>query len=216
MSAFHRDQKGGVPPNKLESKYFNTAEKMDAAFLELLERKDLPYITVKELCQKAGVNRSTFYLHYETIDDLLSESVDYLNRHFLAHMQQETASEFCARLRTCPIEELNLITPEYLMPYLSYLQAHQRLFRTALEHAAVLRLHDTYDHLFHHVLSPILDRFQIPEENRAYLMAFYLQGIMGLLGEWLNSGCSTPASRIAALIQQCIFPAKTQQRDAAV
>ena len=47
---------------------------MDNAFLELLEKKELAYITVKEICEKAGVNRSTFYLHYETIGDLLEES----------------------------------------------------------------------------------------------------------------------------------------------
>lgn len=53
--------------NKSESKYFNTALLMDAALLTLLEGKDLEYITVKEICEKAGVNRSTFYLHYETL-----------------------------------------------------------------------------------------------------------------------------------------------------
>lgn len=59
--------------NKNESKYFNTAVKMDKAFLSLLEKKDFSYITVKEICEKAKVNRSTFYLHYETLEDLLSE-----------------------------------------------------------------------------------------------------------------------------------------------
>ena len=49
--------------NKNESKYFNTAVKMDKAFLALLEKKDFAYITVKEICEEAGVNRSTFYLH---------------------------------------------------------------------------------------------------------------------------------------------------------
>lgn len=51
--------------NKSESKYFATAARMDEAFLELIEKKDFAYITVKEICEKAGVNRSTFYLHYE-------------------------------------------------------------------------------------------------------------------------------------------------------
>ena len=46
-----------------ESKYFATAAQMDEAFLALLEEKDFAYITVKEICEKAGVNRSTFYMH---------------------------------------------------------------------------------------------------------------------------------------------------------
>ena len=57
--------------NKSESKYFNTALLMDEALLFLLEKKDFEFISVKEVCDKAGVNRSTFYLHYENMDDLL-------------------------------------------------------------------------------------------------------------------------------------------------
>lgn len=53
---------------------------MDQAFLALLEKKDFAYITVKEICEVAGVNRSTFYLHYETVGDLLSESIEYMNQ----------------------------------------------------------------------------------------------------------------------------------------
>ena len=64
--------------NKSESKYFNTAIKMDKAFLALLEEKDFEYITVKELCKRADVNRSTFYLHYENMTDLLAESIEYM------------------------------------------------------------------------------------------------------------------------------------------
>ena len=40
--------------NKSESKYFHTALCMDEALIALLERKDLEYITVKEICEKAG------------------------------------------------------------------------------------------------------------------------------------------------------------------
>ena len=46
--------------NKSESKYFNTARKFDDALIFLLEKKDLEYISVKEICETAGVNRSTF------------------------------------------------------------------------------------------------------------------------------------------------------------
>ncbi|MDY2657325.1 MAG: TetR/AcrR family transcriptional regulator [Candidatus Limiplasma sp.] len=53
--------------NKSESKYFHTALRMDEALITLLEKKDLEFITVKEICETAGVNRSTFYLHYSLI-----------------------------------------------------------------------------------------------------------------------------------------------------
>ena len=74
--------------NKSESKYFATAARMDEAFLALLEKKDFAYITVKEICEAASVNRSTFYLHYETMADLLSESVSHMNEQFLTYMKR--------------------------------------------------------------------------------------------------------------------------------
>ena len=63
--------------NKNESKYFNTSVKMDEALLSILEKKDFEYITIKEICDAAGVNRSTFYLHYENTYDLLQEATKF-------------------------------------------------------------------------------------------------------------------------------------------
>lgn len=107
--------------NRNESRYFKTAAKMDEAFLRLIEEKDLEFITVKEICNKAGVNRSTFYLHYETIDDLLSESLEYMNGHFLDFMGQKD-SAFIERISQCQKEELYLVTPKYLEKYLEYVK----------------------------------------------------------------------------------------------
>ena len=45
---------------KNESKYFYTAELMNQALVELLEKKEIEFITVTEIAKKAGVNRSTF------------------------------------------------------------------------------------------------------------------------------------------------------------
>ena len=75
--------------NKSESKYFNTALRMSEALIALLEEKDLEYITVKEICHQAGVNRSTFYLHYETIADLVNETLEIINQRFLSYFPQQ-------------------------------------------------------------------------------------------------------------------------------
>lgn len=189
--------------NKNESKYFNTATKMDQAFLELLEKKDFSYITVKEICAKAGVNRSTFYLHYETVEDLLSESVEYMNEQFLSHMKQDT-EVFMTRIKECPVEQLYLVTPKYLKPYLSYIQEHKRIFYTAITKASTLRLDDSYNRMFQHVFTPILDRYQVPVEDRRYMMAFYIQGMMAIITEWLKDDCKDSMEHIMAVIQQCV------------
>ena len=189
--------------NKSESKYFATAVRMDEAFLTLLEKKDFDYITVKEICEVAGVNRSTFYLHYETMADLLSESVSHMNEQFLAYMKRDSQT-FVTKLRDCPLDELYLITPEYLTPYLGYIEQHKRLFRTATENAAVLGMDKSYDRMFCHVFTPILDRYGIPQQDRRYIMAFYIQGLMAIISEWLKNDCADSIGYVANMIQRCV------------
>mgnify|MGYP005799805211 FL=1 len=41
-------------------------------FTDLLAEKPLQRSTVREVCQRAGVNRSTFYAHYTDLYDLLT------------------------------------------------------------------------------------------------------------------------------------------------
>ena len=50
-----------------------TESRIRQAFTALLVEKPIQRITVKELCQKARVNRSTFYAHYVDIYDLLAK-----------------------------------------------------------------------------------------------------------------------------------------------
>ena len=192
--------------NRSESKYFATAARMDEAFLALLAKKEFAYITVKEICAAAGVNRSTFYLHYETIGDLLAESVAYMNRQFLAHMEQDTDA-FIMKLTDCPLSELYLVTPEYLTPYLRCIQKYKRLFRTAMENAAVFGTHDTYDRMSFHVFLPILKRYGVPEEDRSYMMQFYIHGLMAIIAAWLANDCKDPIEHVVSVMQKCvIFP----------
>ena len=189
--------------NKSESKYFATAARMDEAFLALLDKKNFAYITVKEICEAAGVNRSTFYLHYETMVDLLSESVSHMNEQFLTYMKKDPQT-FVTKLRDCPLDELYLITPEYLTPYLGYIEQHKRLFRTATENAAVLGMDKSYDRMFRHVFTPILDRYGIPQQDRGYIMAFYIQGLMAIISEWLRNDCADSIAYVVDMIQRCV------------
>ena len=189
--------------NRSESKYFATAARMDEAFFHLLDEKDFAFITVKEICERAGVNRSTFYLHYETVNDLLAESARYIIDKLIANMPQDTA-EFIERLQTRPLEELHLIAPEYLRPYLNFIKEHRRIFRTAVEHSSVLGMDDAYIALNHHVFTPILERFHVPPSEQKYMMPFYIHGLMGILNEWLKEDCRDSVEHIISVMRICI------------
>ena len=112
--------------NKSESKYFNTARLMDEALLILLEKKDIEFITVKEICKKAGVNRSTFYLHYENVYELLAEALEMLNDKFIQSFEKESIS---TKIKEGNKEDLILIRPEYLRPYLKFVKENKRAFQ---------------------------------------------------------------------------------------
>ena len=189
--------------NRSESKYFATAARMDEAFLELLEKKDFAYITVKEICERAGVNRSTFYLHYETINDLLAESTQHIIDQFMEAMPYNT-SEFMEKLSSRPLEELYFITPEYLTPYLNYIREHRRVFLTSVRQASVLGLNDAYLALNRHVFTPILERFHLPPPEQKYVMPFYINGLIAIIIEWLKEDCEDSVEHIISVIQLCI------------
>ena len=116
--------------NKNESKYFNTAILFDEALIYLLEKKDIEYITVKEICNKAGVNRSTFYLHYESINDLLEEAMNYINKKFVDYFNENT-KKFIEKIKSSPLEELKLVESKYLNPYLNFIKDNKKIFKAS-------------------------------------------------------------------------------------
>lgn len=189
--------------NKSESKYFATAVRMDKAFLELIEKKDFAYITVKEVCEKAGVNRSTFYLHYETLCDLLAESAQYLIDEFVEFMPYNTV-EFLEKLHNCHLEELYLITPEYLIPYLTYIKENKRIFQATLAQASILQMDEAYQKLNVYVPTPILNRYEVPMSAQKYMMQFFMNGLMAIISEWLKNDCKDSMEHIVSVIQLCI------------
>ncbi|MBR5571966.1 MAG: TetR/AcrR family transcriptional regulator [Oscillospiraceae bacterium] len=190
--------------NKSESKYFNTAVRFNKALLALLEKKPFAYITISEICAEAGVNRSTFYLHYENLSDLLKETSTYVLDGFTSYFPINYDS-LSARFADCELQELNFITEEYLHPYLSYIKENRRIFEAVLSQPAIFETNAVYQRLFDHVFDPILERFHYPHKDRRYVMMFYLNGITAIVKEWLQDGCSKSIEEIGEVIRYCIF-----------
>ena len=53
-----------------------TKQALKGALLKIMKKKNINRISVKEICETAGINRGTFYLHYSTPNDLLQEIED--------------------------------------------------------------------------------------------------------------------------------------------
>lgn len=191
--------------NKSESKYFNTATKMDLALISLLKKKSFEYITVSEICETAGVNRSTFYLHYETIGDLLNETARYLLNDFLSYFATDTPN-----LMECDLNELVFICDKYLTPYFTYIKDHKEVFGTALLNNKTFGFESVYERLFEHIFNPILDRFHYPPSDRQYVMMYYLNGINAIVIEWLKNDCDKSIKELSELISVCIYGLKRE------
>ena len=191
--------------NKSESKYFNTALRMDEALIALLEEKDLEYITVKEICHQAGVNRSTFYLHYETIADLVNETLEMINRRFLSYFPQQE-EDVLGNMDSRERKDLVLVTREYLLPYLRFIQDNKKVYRAAFRNPSSMQAHVRYGELKQHILGPILERFEITASHRPYYMAYYVEGIIAIVKEWLRQDCADEVEMIAGIIESCVQP----------
>ena len=191
--------------NKSESKYFNTALRMDEALLRLLEKKDFEFITVKELCAAAKVNRSTFYLHYENTYDLLVESIEILNRRFLDSFSNLPNHVFAETIAGMTEDKLYFITDEYLLPYLAFVKQNKTAFKAIRKRPDLFDAEKSYRNLFDTVFSPILSRFEVPADEHVYRMEFYAKGLSAVVMCWVESGCAQPAEKIAEIIKACAF-----------
>lgn len=187
--------------SKSESKYFNTATKMNLA---LLKEKPLAYITVSEICKKAGVNRSTFYLHYENIGDLLNETTRYLLDDFLSYFQADVKS-ISLNCTYCHLDELVFIQKKFLVPYLRYIRENKMLFATVLANHKTLNFENIHNRMFENIYNPILERFGYPENGRSYIVRYYLNGIIAVIREWLDDDCDKSIREIIEIITICIY-----------
>ena len=178
---------------------------MDEALIALLEEKDLGYITVKEICRQAGVNRSTFYLHYETIADLVSETLEMINQRFLSYFPQQE-EEILGNMGSLAREDLVLVTREYLLPYLRFIRDNKKVYRAAFRNPGSMGAHTRYGELKQHILGPILARFEIPAARRPYYIAYYIEGIAAIVKEWLRRDCIDEVESISDIIENCVRP----------
>ncbi len=188
--------------NKSESKYYNTACLMNEALILLLEKKEYSFITVKEICEKAGVNRSTFYLHYETMEDLLSESIEYVGNKIHKKFNNKVLNKQV--IKNSSLEELLFITPEYLFPYLEFVKENKAIYKIAYTQPNVLKEQHIINHLHINIFEPILDRFNVPKNEQHYYMSFYLFGMGAVIIDWIKNDCDEDIKTIISILTKCL------------
>ncbi|HBL40052.1 MAG TPA: hypothetical protein DDY98_00160 [Ruminococcaceae bacterium] len=71
-----------------------TKESLKNALIALLNEKEINNITVKELCIKADINRSTFYSHYKDQNDLYNSILNQLFQNMELYLKKSINIDF--------------------------------------------------------------------------------------------------------------------------
>lgn len=185
--------------NKSESKYYNTALLMNEALLLLLEKKEYEFITVKEICEKAGVNRSTFYLHYESIEDLLMETIDLINKRFMSAFNNETINA-----KTLDKNDLFLISDKYIIPYLNLIKEHKKIYKLIHDKPYLFNNQKAFKNLYNNLFEVILEKYGVSDEEKEYVFAFFSFGILAVVNKWLERDCVDDVTKIAEYMKKFI------------
>lgn len=151
-----------------------TKKLLKQSLLELMDKKPVGNITVIELCEKAEINRSTFYNHYGCPNDVLYDiECDFVED--LEEIWQKNQD------KEHPIEKR-------VEDLCTYLQENKKL--------AQLLLKESYTSEFPKLLfkaSHVKNIYEkmfadIPDEqSRSLLITFVTSGTYNMLREWLNS-----------------------------
>lgn len=159
------------------------------SLLELLREKPVEYITVKELCELAELNRSTFYAYYNDVPALYQEMGGELAQALLEHIRA--------------INQGGGIDTE---PMLSYIRDNQDLFHLLVYRDEYLNANQPVQRQIiqgYWGLAPDLVLPCAPEEQEYFLQYLYMGGT-GIIHHWVQNGCDLPPEQIARLIDEII------------
>ena len=83
----------------MDRRQTKTRKAVFQAFVELLEEKGYPAITIQDIIDRADIGRSTFYSHFETKDDLLNVLCENIFDHaFSRNHEKENTHDFTGRM----------------------------------------------------------------------------------------------------------------------
>lgn len=159
------------------------------AFLLLCQEKGFSKVSVKDIVEKAGYNRSTFYYHYEGLDDLLDDIQDLL-------LEDLTDIDLQA--------DFNQIIQDLVDKAL-----HSR--RHVLEILISEKGDPNFlDRLIQGLLPIIQDRFSVREDEPRleYYVTYLIHSIFSVIILWIKNNKDLPLSQVEAMLVELL---KTQE-----
>lgn len=178
---------------KNNQRFRDTEIRMEAAMLDIMKRTDFDKITVREICEKAEVNRSTFYAHFLDIYDMLDKmevelSRDLLNRYLIQSGQNTQA-----------------FSAKSFIPFLEHIKEHSYFYKITLQSRKSFPIRRGYEPLWNDIIKPLCVRAGIISEDEIiYYFIYFQAGFTMALKHWVDTGCKKSEIELANTIKNCI------------
>lgn len=171
-----------------------TKKMMKNALIDLLDEKPLEKITVTEICKNADVNRSTFYAYYEDISALMFDIENEVLEHVTVYA--DNFNDYTDKKMLEVFEE-----------FFEYVRENEKVFR-------VLMIRHDNRSFERRMLDVIMEKYKMSIECNGELPAKYtyiysVSGVIGIMGEWIDSGFSLSTKNLAKMVlQMCVKATK--------
>lgn len=157
------------------------------ALMDLLSEKgSVTKISVRELCERADLNRSTFYAHYSEPKELLEEVETELLDATREHLQKIGA-------------ENDIGAHRYLLSFLIYIKENDKPFRTLLIDAGDPEFRSKF---MQQSIIQFVENLDIafPKEQEQYIYSYILNGSTGVIIQWMRSDYSIDENALVDLL----------------
>lgn len=158
-----------------------------SAVMDLLKEKgSVDKISVRELCERAELNRSTFYAHYNEPKDLLEELENELLQSTENHLKMIRA-------------ENDLGAHKYILSFLKYIKDNDKQFRTLLIDSADPNFRTRF---MQQSIIMFVENLNItlPKEIEQYVFSYILNGSTGIILQWIRSDYSVDENTVSELL----------------
>lgn len=156
-------------------------KRIEDTFMQLIQHRELNEISVTEICQAAGVNRTTFYANYVDLYDL-AESVQ-------KHLEEE--------VRNLYQEEWEHKNSSHdFLKLFRHIQEHPLFYKTyfKLNRDGSFRFAD-------YSIDEAASRFD--SRHIEYHIAFFGNGLNAVIRKWLDNGCrETPEEMVSIIVEE--------------
>lgn len=182
---------------KNNARFLATDRHIEAAALRLMDRADGPQVSITAICEEAGINRSTFYEHFTSIEDM----VDAMQEYLFADLRETFFNKRSDHSSYAPEE--TPLSQESFRIFLEHIREHRYFYRIALKIGRTLPL--AFDaanrELYDKILIPHCAKIGFTDDNELeYFRIGLYSGISAILGRWVERDCAEDLDTITDIV----------------